>query len=67
MLNVPDVFQATPYNCGPSSLTAVLNYFHFDKREAEVAALAKTTEDDGTDPFDLLEAAQKLGLNAKLK
>lgn len=31
-LNVPDVFQATDYTCGPSSLTAVLNYFHIDQR-----------------------------------
>lgn len=27
LLNVPDVYQATDYTCGPSSLTAVLSYY----------------------------------------
>lgn len=27
VLNVPDVYQATDYTCGPSSLTAVLSYY----------------------------------------
>lgn len=27
LLNVPDVMQATDYTCGPSSLSAVLNYY----------------------------------------
>ncbi len=27
LLNVPDVLQATEYTCGPSSLSAVLNYY----------------------------------------
>ncbi len=27
ILNVPDVYQATDYTCGPSSLTAVLSYY----------------------------------------
>lgn len=43
-LNVPDVFQATDYTCGPSSLTAVLNYFHIDQREMDLAKMAKTNE-----------------------
>lgn len=32
LLNVPDVMQATPYTCGPSSLSAVLNYFKLTYR-----------------------------------
>jgi hypothetical protein len=43
-LNVPDVFQATDYTCGPASLTAALNYFHIDQREADLARMAKTNE-----------------------
>ncbi len=27
LINVPDVMQATDYTCGPSSLSAVLNYY----------------------------------------
>lgn len=43
LLNVPDVYQATDYTCGPSSLTAVLSYYgKEDFREMELAKLAQT-------------------------
>ena len=43
LLNVPDVYQATDYTCGPSSLTAVLSYYgKEDFREMDLAKLAKT-------------------------
>jgi predicted double-glycine peptidase len=32
LLNVPDVMQATDYTCGPSSLSAVLNYYKLPYR-----------------------------------
>lgn len=45
LLNVPDVYQATDYTCGPSSLTAVLSYYgKEDLREMDLAKLAKTDE-----------------------
>jgi uncharacterized protein len=64
---VPDVFQATDYTCGPASLTAVLNYFHLDRREAELAKMAKTNEDLGTDPYDLIDVVRQLGLKGEMK
>lgn len=62
-MNVPDVFQATDYTCGPASLTAVLNYFHIDRREAQLAKMAKTNQDDGTDPYDMIAVVKQLGLS----
>jgi hypothetical protein len=32
LLNVPDVFQATDYTCGPASLSAVLSYYRVSRR-----------------------------------
>jgi len=43
-MNVPDVFQATDYTCGPASMAAVLNFFHMEQREADLAKLAKTND-----------------------
>jgi predicted double-glycine peptidase len=37
LLNVPDIFQATGYTCGPSSLSGVLAYFGYTHRESEIA------------------------------
>lgn len=67
LLNVADVFQATDYTCGPASLTAVVNYYGVDRREAELALMAKTNEDVGTDPYEMLNTALALGFNAQMK
>jgi predicted double-glycine peptidase len=68
LLSVPDVMQATDYTCGPSSLSAVLGYYqYYDWRESELAARAKTTEEFGTSPENLLSAIQQLGLTASMQ
>ena len=53
LMNVPDVMQATDYTCGPSSLEAVLNYFHIVAREQELAKKAETSNQYGTFPEKL--------------
>jgi len=47
--------QATKYTCGPSSLSAVLGYYqYFDWRESDLAQRAKTNDQYGTSPENLL-------------
>ena len=68
LLNVPDVYQATDYTCGPSSLTAVLSYYgKEDLREMDLAKLAKTDEEVGTMPQQLLRAATQLGFGGEFR
>jgi predicted double-glycine peptidase len=50
LLHVPDVYQATDYTCGPSSLTAVLSFYGKEYREMDLANLAKTDPEVGTMP-----------------
>lgn len=66
LLPLPDVMQTTDYTCGPASLRSVLAYLC--KRrvpEPQLAALMKTSADDGTDPYALRDAARTLGLWAE--
>lgn len=59
--------QATEYTCGPSSLSAVLNYYQLVYRQAELAERAKTDEDYGTGPKNLANAARELNISVELK
>lgn len=64
LLNVPDVWQATDYTCGPSSATAILNYYGIDDyRESDISKLAETSEEYGTDPYVMSEALNSLNIN----
>jgi predicted double-glycine peptidase len=68
ILNVPDVYQATTYTCGPSSLSAVLSYYGKKKiRETYLAELAKTDEEVGTMPEKLHRAIGQLGFRAEIR
>ena len=66
LLNVPDVMQATDYTCGPSSLSAVLSYYSIIYREMELAKMAKTIEDFGTGPQDMVNAIRSLNISASM-
>lgn len=44
-----------------------MNYYGVDRREAELAIMAKTNEEVGTDPFDMVNVAWKLGFTAELR
>ena len=67
LLKVPDVMQATRYTCGPSSLSAVLNYFHVVGRESHLATLANTSPNSGTSPSGLVAAAKAMNVTAQIK
>lgn len=56
-----DVRQKHPWTCGPSALSAISNV-----SEEQIAELAGTTEEHGTTPDGLVEAARKIGLNVKV-
>ncbi|WP_230742324.1 cysteine peptidase family C39 domain-containing protein [Methanooceanicella nereidis] len=66
LLPLPQVCQSTSHSCGASSLQSVLNYWGISKREDELMKLCNTST-DGTFPYDIVEVAQKLGLNAELR
>jgi predicted double-glycine peptidase len=58
IMAIPDVFQSTPYTCGPSALSALLNYYGYLIREDAIAESAKTIPYKGTGPRNLTIAAK---------
>ena len=53
--------------CGPASLKMVFDYYGIDKTEEEIAKMAGTTEDLGTDEEDIKKAAESLGFKVEIK
>ena len=53
--------------CGPASLKMVFDYYGIDKSEEEIAKLAGTTDDLGTDDQGIKKAAEELGLKVEIK
>lgn len=53
--------QKTGYTCGPAALKIVLDYLGRESSEKELAKLSNTEPHKGTDPKDLVAAAQSLG------
>ncbi|QQG43064.1 MAG: C39 family peptidase [Candidatus Daviesbacteria bacterium] len=53
--------------CGPASLKMVLDYYGVNKTEKELAKLANTTTDLGTNDQSLKKAAEILGFKVDIK
>lgn len=53
--------------CGPASLKIVLDYYGINKNEEELAQLAGTTSDLGTDDKGIASAANTLGFKVFIK
>lgn len=68
-LSVPLVRQATSYSCGPAALLAVLYYWQaFDGQESDLYAALHTTEQDGTEPYNIERVARdQYGLDARYR
>ncbi|MBI2518864.1 MAG: C39 family peptidase [Bdellovibrio sp.] len=67
-LTVPLIPQATSYSCGAAAMLAVLTYWQvYEGNESSLYPLLKTTPENGTDPLNMLNFAQELGLKAELK
>jgi ABC-type bacteriocin/lantibiotic exporter with double-glycine peptidase domain len=62
-------FQETLFKsmCGPASLKMVFDYYGIEKSEEEIAKLAGTTEDLGTDEQGIKKAAESLGFKVEIK
>lgn len=62
-------FQETLYKsmCGPASLKMVFDYYGIEKSEEEIAKLAGTKEDLGTDEEGIKKAVEQLGFKAEIK
>ena len=62
-------FQETLFKsmCGPASLKMVFNYYGIEKSEEEIARLAGTTEDLGTDEESIKKVAESLGFKVEIK
>jgi predicted double-glycine peptidase len=59
--------QATEYSCGASALQSVLSYWGTDVDEHELMKLMGTTEQEGTYPEKMVEAARALGFEAEAR
>lgn len=64
---VPDVRQSTDYSCGASALQAVLQYYGLEEREDDLMEECRTTEAMGTQPAQIMKAAEARGLTATLR
>ena len=53
--------------CGPASLKIVLDYYEINKSEEELAQLAGTTSDLGTDDKGIVVAAKSFGFDVSIK
>lgn len=53
--------------CGPAVLKMVLRYYGVEKSEQELAKLAGTTENNGTDDKAITQVLKKFGLKSKIK
>ena len=62
-------FQETLFKsmCGPAVLKMVFDYYGIEKSEEEIAKLAGTTEDLGTDDEGIKKAAESLGFKVEIK
>ncbi|OGZ76846.1 MAG: hypothetical protein A3I87_01875 [Candidatus Staskawiczbacteria bacterium RIFCSPLOWO2_02_FULL_39_8] len=62
-------FQETLFKsmCGPASLKMVFDYYGIEKSEEEIAKLAGTTEDLGTDEEGIKKAVESLGFKIEIK
>lgn len=65
MLNLKP-FKQSHSHCGPACLKVILNYYGIDKTEKELGKLCKT-DNVGTSGKELVQAAKKLGFDAKIK
>lgn len=68
ILALPLIAQTTTYDCGPTALLSVLNYWSVSKQAdaAKLYPLLETTTKDGTDPVHLVSGAKSFGLEAGL-
>ena len=62
-------FQETLFKsmCGSASLKMVFDYYGIEKSEEEIAKLAGTTDDLGTDDQGIKKAAEELGFKVEIK
>ena len=59
--------QVTEYSCGASALQSVLAYWGKDVYERELMRLMGTTEEEGTYPDKIANAARALGFEAEVR
>ena len=63
-VNVPDVRQTHPFDCGPACLRSIAKYFGVNKTEDDLIELCGA-DPDGADPHDIVKVAKSLGLEAE--
>jgi uncharacterized protein len=59
--------QVTEYSCGASALQSVLSYWGKEIDERELMKLMGTTEEEGTYPEKMVNAARSLGFDVEAK
>jgi len=62
-------FQETLFKsmCGPASLKMVFDYYGIEKSEEQIAKLAQTIKNFGTDDQGIKKAAESLGFTVEIK
>lgn len=59
ILKIPFFNQKEDNTCGPASLEMVFSFFGRDLSESKLKKLAKTTKDNGTSHFGIIQAVRK--------
>lgn len=67
-LPLPLVRQETDFSCGPAAYLSILRYWDlFSGTEEDLYPILKTTQANGTNPRNIMKAANEMGLTARLE
>src|SRR3989344_1357467 len=64
---VPHKIQTNTYNCGPTCLEMLLDFYGIPYEHEEIDALCETAPQRGTENKKLVEAARELGVRPVVK
>ncbi len=65
IIELPEIYKQTPMFCGPTCLRIVFRYYDIQKTEEELAEMCQSSRETGTDPQNMVQVAQELGLRTE--
>ncbi len=64
-IDLPNVVQLSDHTCGPAALLAICAYYGVGPDDEDAIAADMKATADGTDPYQIVDAAQRYGLRVK--